>query len=259
MQLGGGPAPVRPPAVRADREDRSVRRSAAQGVPGHPVPGLDQPLGTPARRVVARPWVALGRGLGQDAVELRQQQRDGAAGGHVVGALDVPLEQILDLLLPPPAIGRAGRALGVEAEQHGVAAGEEFLDGLVGAERDVLALVVPDDQVEPRRAVVEPELQLGLGQRARGRLARLDLRDLVGQVLGAARVGRRQSEPRHLARRGLAVEHRQERRLAHVAMAEQRDPLRPDQPIFQRVEMGRATVRHCHPCFRFPGLGNIPE
>ncbi len=215
-----------------------------QGVPDHSVPGLDQSLDAPARRVIVRARVVSGRRLHEDAVELGQHQRDGAAGGRVVRAVDVPFEQVLDLLLPTPSLDRVGRALGVEAEQHGVASGEEFLDWLVGTERDVLSLVVLDDEVEPRRTVVEPQIQFGLGQRARGWLARLDLRNFLGQVLGAGRVGRRQAQPWNLAGRGLSVEHRQERRLAHVPMAEQRDPLRTDQPIFQRVELVIATVQH---------------
>ena len=60
----------------------------------------------------------------------------------------------------------------------------------------MLALVILDDQVEPRGAVIEPELQLGLGERARHRLARLDLSDLLRQILGAFRVGRRQPQAR---------------------------------------------------------------
>ena len=123
----------------------------------------------------------------QDAVELGQEEGDRPVGAEVLGAVDVAFQQVLDLLLPPPPLGRVGRALGVEAEQDGVAVGEELLDRLVGAERDVLALVILDDQLEPRGAVVEAELQLGLGQRAGHGLARLDLGDLLGQVLGAMR------------------------------------------------------------------------
>ena len=186
------------------------------------------------------------RATGQHAVELGQEQRDRPAHAQVVGALDVALEQVLDLLLPAPALGRVGRALGVEAEEHGVAVGEELLDRLLRAERDVLALVILDDQVEPRGPVIEPEVQLGLGQRAGHRLARLDLGDLLGQVLGALRVGRRQPQARDPAARRLAVEHRQQRRLAHVAMTEQRDPLRPGQPRFQGVELVRAAVVLAH-------------
>ena len=182
------------------------------------------------------------RAVRQHAVELGQEQRDRPAHAQVFGPLDVALQQVFDFLLPPPAFGGIGRALGVEAEEHGVAVGEEFLDRLLAAERDVLALVILDDQVESRGAVIEPELQLGLGQRARHRLARLDLRDLLRQVLGGLRVGRRQPQAGHPAARGLAVEHRQQRGLAHVAMTKQRDPLRPGQPRFQGVEPICAAV-----------------
>ncbi len=236
VQLGRRPAVDRPPAVRADGEHRAVGDVAGQGMPGHPVPGLDQPLDLLGRGDALAP--------GHDPVELGQEERHGPAHGAVVGLLDVALQEVLDLLLAAAALGRVGRAFGVEAEQDRVGVGEERLDRLVGAEGDVLALVILEDQVEPGRAVVKPELQLGLGQGPGGRLAPFDLGDLLGQVLGAGRVDRRQAEPGDLPGRRLAVEHRQQGRLAHRPVAEQRDPLRPGQLPLQGVEMGLAAVRH---------------
>ena len=54
-------------------------------------------------------------------------------------------------------VRRVGRPLGVEAQQHGIAVGEELLDRLVRAQSDVFALVVLDDQLEPRGPVIEPQ------------------------------------------------------------------------------------------------------
>ena len=239
VQLRGRAAPLAgAPAVGADGEDCAPGRMPGQRVGRHPVLRLDQPADLARRRAA----------VGQDAVVLRDQQGDGAVGRGVVGALDVALQQALDLLLTPPPVGRRGGAVGVEAEEYGVAVGEEGVDRpVLGPERDVLPLVILDDQVEPPRPVVQPQLQLGLGQRAGRRLAGLDLRDLLGQVLGAGRVGRRQADPGDPPGRRLAIEHRQQRRLPHRPVAEQRDPLRPGQPAFQRVEVGFATIRHDSP------------
>ena len=186
---------------------------------------------------------APGRAVGQHPVELGQQERDRPAHAQVFGPIDIALQQVFDFLLPPPAFGGLGRALGVETEQHGIAIREEFLDGLLAAERDVLALVIFDDQVESRGPMIEPKLQLGLGQRARHGLARLELGDLLRQVLGAFRVGGRQPQAGYPAAGGLAVEHREQRGLADVAMAKERDPFRPGEPRFQGVEsVGSAVV-----------------
>ena len=138
-------------------------------MPGHAVLLVDQPLDERRRETGRRHPGAWSPRPARSASTRSNLVRSSATGRpvlSVVGAVDVALEQVFDLLLPPPALGGLGRALGVEAEEHGVAVGEELLDRLVGAERDVLALVILDDQVEPRGAVVEPELQLGLGQRA---------------------------------------------------------------------------------------------
>ena len=151
-----------------------------------------------------------------------------------------------------PAFGGIGRALGVQAQEHGVAIREELLDRLLRPQRDVLSLVIFDDQIEPRGPVIEPELQLGLGKRARHGLARFDLRDLLSQILGGVCVGSRQPEAGHPATRCLTVEHSQQRGLAHVAMTKQRDPFRPGQPQLQSVESICAAVGLPH-AFLLPG------
>ena len=144
-----------------------------------------------------RPRAAL---LASTRSNLVKSKRDRPAHAQVFGPIDVAFQQVFDFLLPATSFGGFGRALGVEAEQHGIAIGEELLDRLLAAERDVFALVILDDQVESRGAVVEPKLQFGLGQRARHRLARLELRDLLRQVLCALRVGGRQPQAGYLAR-----------------------------------------------------------
>ena len=131
VQVGGGAAVAGLVAVRADREDRApgrvLRPARAGSSRTAPRPASPRPSSKGRRRGRALA-LALGRRglLGQDAVELGQEQGDGAAGGRVVGAVDVPFEQVLHLLLASPAVGRAGRAVGVEAEQDGVAIGEEL-------------------------------------------------------------------------------------------------------------------------------------
>ena len=218
-----------------------------QSVPRHAIALVDQSLDELGRksRLDARA-LARCRAVGQHPVELGQQERDRPAHAQVFGAIDIALQQVFDFLLPAPALGEVGRAFGVETEQHGIAIGEEFLDGLFAAERDVLALVILDDQVESRGAVIEPELELGLGERAGHGLARLELGDLLREILGALRVGGRQPQAGHPAAGGLAIKHRQQRGLAHVAMAKKRDPLRPAEARFQGVESGPSAVVLAH-------------
>ena len=136
VKLGGGSAVAGAGSVRADGEDPAARGVPGEGVAGHPVMLIDEPLHPPGRRVVGFLGAFPVRPR-QHPVELRQHQRHGAAGGAVAGSVDVPLQQVLDLLLPTPAVGGGGRPLGIEAEQDGVAVGEERLDRLVTAEGDV--------------------------------------------------------------------------------------------------------------------------
>ena len=154
------------------------------------------------------------------------------------------LQEVLDLLLASQTLGGVGRSFGVEAEQYGVAVGEEIPDRLVRAQRHMLALVILEDQVEPRGPPIKPQVQIGLGQRTDRGLARLDLRDLFGQILGGPRVGRRQPKARDLPARRLPVEDGQQRRLAHIAMTEQRDPHRPRQPGLQLIQSIGPAVAH---------------
>ena len=92
--------------------------------------GTGDPGFTRGGLIPARPSRA-----GPHTVKLGQEQSDRPVRAGILGALDVAFQQVLDLLLPPPALGRVRRAFGVQAEEDGVAAGEEFLDRLLRAER----------------------------------------------------------------------------------------------------------------------------
>ena len=199
-----------------------------QRVAGHAIPIVDDPLDQRpiqpcAPLVIAvertRPVPAVSRSR-DDPIKLGEQEGHRPVRAQVVRPLDVPLEQILDFLLPPAPICRAGGTLRIETEEHGVTTRKELLDRLVRSQRDVLSLVISHHQLEAGRAVVEPEVKLGLGERSGHGLARFDLGDLVGEILCASGVCRGQSHTGHLTTRGLAVEHGQQRGLAHVAVPE---------------------------------------
>ena len=89
--------------------------------------------------------------------------------------------------------------------------------------------------------MIEPKFQLGFGERAGHWLARLDLGDLLGEILGTSGVGRGHPHPGEASAGRFAIEHRQQRGLAHVAMTEQGDPLRAGQASFQQIEPARAA------------------
>ena len=93
--------------------------------------------------------------------------------------------------------------------------------------------------------MIEPQLELGLGQRAGHRLARFDLGDFFAQILGALRVGRRHPQPGETAARGFTIEHCQERRLAHVAMTEKRHPLGPGETALPLDRAGWSGAWSC--------------
>ena len=159
--------------------------------------------------------------------------------------VDVAFEKVFDLLLPPPPLAGRGRAFGVEAEQDGVATGEERMDRLVvAAEGDVLSLVILDDQFKSRGSVIEFQSKFGFAERGGGRLTGFDASDGRGEIFRAGGVTGGEPQARHAARGRFAIEHRQERRLAHVAMPEQRDPLRAGEAFFEVVQHGRAGGRH---------------
>src|SRR5262245_12583784 len=148
-----------------------------------------------------------------------------AAGGEVV------LDQLLDLLLGRQAPNPLLRERGVKAEPDGVTVAEEVADGLLSSQLDMLALVVEGQEVEAGVALVEVEAQLRLVERGRQRLARLQLQHLVREVRRRARVGGGQAQAGQPAAGGLAVEHAEQRRLAHAAAAEDAEPSRADQEV----------------------------
>ncbi len=134
MELGGGrPAAPRPYALTAKIAPRGrvwarawrvipYRASTSRSTPQVAGSSLEPRVGTPPILLSRRPLL----NLGQDPVELGEQSSGNRTpGGPVLGAVDIPLQQVLDLLLPAPPLGRVGRPFGVEAEQDGVAVGEE--------------------------------------------------------------------------------------------------------------------------------------
>ena len=102
-------------------------------------------------------------------------------------------------MLTPSPLGGRGRPLGVETEEHGVAIGEKGLDRLLGPERYVFALIVLDDQVEPGGAVVEPQSQLGFRECSRRRKPRLNLGNLLREILRARGIPRREPQAGNLS------------------------------------------------------------
>ncbi len=156
--------PIGSPPERTHGEDRTVGGVRCQGISGHPVTLVNQSVDELLRGRVRgfRPFGRLG--AREHAIELGQEQRDRTIRARIFGAFDVVLQEVLDLLLAPESLGGVGRAFGVEAEQDGVAVGEEIPDRLVRAERHMLALVILEDQVEPRGPAVKPQVQIGLGQ-----------------------------------------------------------------------------------------------
>ena len=117
-QVRRRPVARRAGSERAHREDRPVWRVLSQGVSGHSVSLVDHLLDQ-RRRQAGLGIHALGacRMGGQHPVELRQEQRDRPAHAEVFGLIDVAFEEIFNFLLPTPALGGIGRALGVETQR----------------------------------------------------------------------------------------------------------------------------------------------
>ena len=174
-------------AEGADGEYGSVGGVRRQGMARHSVSLVQEALDQLNGNLRIERRLAARSRAGEDPVELGEEQGDGPAELPIVGPVDVPFEQVLDFLLPAPAFGRVGRALWIQAQEDGIAVGEELLNRLVGSEGDVFALVILDDQLESGWPVIEPQGELGFGQGAGHRLARLDLGDLLGRGYSAVR------------------------------------------------------------------------
>ena len=67
-------------------------------MPGHAVAFLDQPFHRLGRRASSI----------EHTVIFRDQKRHGTVGGAFGGLFEVAFEEVLDLLLPAPAVGRTG-------------------------------------------------------------------------------------------------------------------------------------------------------
>ncbi len=166
---------------------------------------------------------------------------------------EVVLDHLLDFLLGAQAFRALAGGRGVEAQPDGIAVLEEVADRLLAAERDVLALVVPDDEFLASAPGIEVEAQLGFAERRGQRLAGFELENLVGEVVTGAGVGGGEAQVRQPAADGFAVKHRQQRRLAHAALAEQADALRPAQLPHDRFS--RTKISFHRRSSRLPAQG----
>ncbi len=216
------------PTQTADGQDGGVRTVRLQSVAGHAQAILHQGYDG---------WtLGWGRGdllRGSEQVGLGQDQGHGPMRSPRRLGDQVILDQLLHFLLSGEAV--AGRCADghVQTQPDRIAVAEELADRLFSTEGDMLALVVLQEQVELVALVIEVEVQIGLGQRGGQRLTRLQLQDLLGQVLGGACIGGRQAQAGQPAADRLAVQHGQEGRLADAAMAKDSNPLSPAQAVGQ--------------------------
>src|SRR5262249_30616433 len=125
---------------------------------------------------------------------------------------------LLDLLLPVQTLLGGVRNPSIQTQPNRVTIAKKIADRFSAAKLHVLALVVFQQQLEPRAVAIEMKPQIGLGKSGGEGLARFQLEHLVGQVVRSACVGSREAQSCQSAGYAFTIEQCCQCGLANTAM-----------------------------------------